>query len=118
MYKLNLAEHPYCLASAIKQGLVEGPLWPSGKISDLDLVRGGEIENFLHFLTECIGTWYLWGCTRRKILDLLPGNCHKLSNKELIWLIFPDGEWMQSILWLISTYVNVIYVEIIKRKIS
>ena len=47
---------------------------------------------------------------------MLPGKCSILSNKEILNLIFPGNDYTVTVIWLISSYVQIIYKEIFRSK--
>ena len=111
LFKLNKSSHPFCPVCVIKKGPVEGPLWPTGNRADIDLIVGGELGNSLHMFTQCKRVAPLWSWTRKLILGLLDSKCNKLTDKEILWLLFPGNDNTVSVLWIISTYVHIIYRE-------
>ena len=47
---------------------------------------------------------------------MLDDKCSKLSNEEILHLIFPGNDYTVTIIWMISTYVHIVHKEIFGNK--
>ena len=87
-----------------------------GRREDLDLVVGGPIGDIVHVLAECKMVKILWSWFRKLVLRQMDRSWGRISNKEIIFLIFPKFKGETTVLWLISTYVYYIYTEVFRGR--
>jgi hypothetical protein len=73
------------------------------------------VEDNVHYFSECVKVREAWGWVRRRVLDLLPPGNNILSNWELLHLTFTETIMDKEILWLVSTFVENIWVEVRAR---
>ena len=57
-----------------------------------------------------------WGWVRRRVLELLPDDCAKTSNFELINMMFMKHIMDYEVVWLLGTYIEYVWDEKIKKK--
>ena len=116
IHRIGRAPFPFCPDCTIKKGPVEGPLLERGRRGDLDLVVGGPIGDIVHVLAECKTVEILWSWFRKLVLRQMDKSWGKMSNKEIIFLIFPKFKNEETVLWMISTYIYYIYIEVFRRR--
>ena len=51
------------------------------------------------------------------ILRFLSQDYTRLSNLEMLHFVFPEGPGLVTCLWLVSTYVETVYNEVVKGKV-
>ena len=100
LFKLNQCLDPFCLEEQIVR---------NGE------VVGGQEEDNEHLFTSCLRTREPWLWLRRRILEFLPDTSHNLSNWEIIHLTFPEYIHESTVLWLISSYCDIIWNDLVKR---
>ena len=116
LFRMNKCADPFCENEAVWRE-VEGPLNESvSNRSNMKIVVGGEIEDNLHLFSSCGKTRESWLWLRRIVLEFLPPNSESLSNWEIIHLAFPQYLYENSILWLISSYCEIVWTDSVKRR--
>ena len=118
LFRLGKRRGPFCEEEEIVVPIL-GPL-RDGVMSRESMVYpvGGPVDTPVHMFCECRKVAEQWFWVRRRILDL----CRRkrgCSNFELLNLIFPKGlnETDITIVWLISSYVKLIWFSRIRGSI-
>ena len=57
-----------------------------------------------------------WGWVRRRLLSLLSEESARTSNFEFLCLIFEKHTMDKEAVWLVGTFVELVWVEMIQRK--
>ena len=89
--KMNMVNSPNCLVCGVR-------------------------EDNTHLFTECVMVREGWGWVRQRLLDLLPDDCGVTSNFEFISLMFTKHTMDNEAVWLIGTYLDLIWSEKFKRR--
>ena len=76
----------------------------------------GVREDNTHIFTECNLVREAWGWVRLRLLSLLPDDCARTSNFEMISLFFTKHIMDKEAVWLIGTYVQLVWAEKVMRK--
>ena len=76
----------------------------------------GVREDNTHIFTECIMVREAWGWVRLRLLSLLPDDCGRTSNFEFICLMFTKHCMDKEVVWLIGTYLRLVWSEKVMRK--
>ena len=102
LFKLNQCTNPFCLEEVIERD---------------NIAVGGPQEDNLHLFASCKRTREPWLWLRRRILELLPPNSDNLSNWEILHLSFPEYIHENTICWIISSYCDIIWNDMAKRRL-
>ena len=89
--KMNMVNSPNCLVCGVR-------------------------EDNTHMFAECVMVNEAWGWVRRRALSLLPEDCAITSNFELLNLIFVKHLMDYEVVWLLGTYLELVWVEKIQKK--
>ena len=73
-------------------------------------------EDNTHLFTECVMVREAWGWVRRRLLSLLSEESARTSNFEFLCLIFEKHFMDKEAVWLVGTFVELVWVEKIQRK--
>ena len=68
-------------------------------------------EDNVHIFTECVLVREAWGWMRMRLLNLLPDDCARTSNFELINLMFVKHFMDKEAVWLLGIYIELVWVE-------
>ena len=71
----------------------------------------GVKEDNVHIFTECVLVREAWGWMRMRLLNLLPDDCARTSNFELINLMFVKHFMDKEAVWLLGIYIELVWVE-------
>ena len=75
----------------------------------------GVVEDCVHLFAECGKVQEGWYWLRTRIMNLLP-DYQGMSNFEILHLMFPeDGRVENEIMWLLGTWVQMVYEEVVVR---
>ena len=108
LFRMNKCSHQYCLEEVIEIE-VQGPLNEGIAGRDGMKILGGEVEDNTHLFAQCVKVGECWHWLRSRILDLLPLNSDNCSDWELLHLTFPEHIYEDTILWLISSYCEIVW---------
>ena len=73
---------------------------------------GAERQDNVHLYCHCVAVRVGWCWLRRRILELMPRDCSRVSDFELIHFFFPQDVFDQEIIWLLGTYVAYVNSEV------
>ena len=65
--------------------------------------------------TECGLVREAWGWTRRRIMTMLPRDMADLSNQEFIHLFYPKERMENEVIWILGTYMGLVFDEAVVR---
>ena len=57
-----------------------------------------------------------WGWMRLRLLSLLPDECSRISNMEFVHLFFSEHPFDMEIVWLVGTFVELVWKEKMQQK--
>ena len=108
LFRMGFRKGPFCDCGEIVVPLM-GPL-REGVNSRQGMIFpvGGPIETIEHLFCGCTKVAELWLWVKRRIKNLCPKK-EGVSDLELINLIFPEGEKDETILWIISSYMDLVW---------
>ena len=89
--KMNMVAHPNCLLC-------------------------GVVEDNTHIFTGCVMVREAWGWMRLRLLSLLPDECSRISNMEFVHLFFSEHPFDMEIVWLVGTFVELVWKEKMQQK--
>ena len=117
LHRLHRDRHPFCPWE--EDGILiplQGPL-PQGVATrrNMEIVGPGTHEDVPHLFLECGRVREVWMWLKGKISDLLPLALPCPSDRDLLFLQFPPGLWDDTICWLISSYVALVYEDVKRR---
>ena len=75
----------------------------------------GVREDNTHLFTECVMVREAWGWVRMRLLSLLTQQGARTSNFEFINLMFEKHFMDVEAVWLVGTFVELVWVEKIQR---
>ena len=76
----------------------------------------GVRETNFHIFTECVMVREAWGWVRMRLLGLLSPESARCSNFEMISLVFEENVMDIEAVWLLSSYLEFVWMEKFKRK--
>ena len=77
---------------------------------------GGEEEDLVHVFCACSKVRESWCWLRTRILRFLPVRAQCLSDFELVRLMFPPSKHEPTIIWLLASYLHLVWIELCKRE--
>ena len=90
-------------------------LFRMNKVRDPRCLVDMEEEDNLHMFTGCRRVRVAWAWVRGRVGDMLLDGCQVTSDFEMLNFAFPSCPFDTEIVWLISTFCDYVYNEVLKR---